>query len=315
MNRKTYIAVSFVLAVIMLYSGAMGTLALSTAQAKDKPELRDDCTLDVIYSSAGKSFPEQEIKLYHIANITENAQYELCGNFTDYPVTVTGTASQSEWNEMTITLSSYILADGVAPDGTAVTDANGTAKFSHLTAGMYLVSSVRTENDGKYYVFESFLVAVPGIDESGNWLYNVCAKPKMSENTPSKGEVTYKVVKSWKDNGNKNRPDKVTIEIYKNNALTATIALNGDCGWMYTWKSIDDGSVWTVVEKNVSQNYKVEIQRNGDTFNVTNVCYSDEDSPQTGDTSNVYLYFIIMVIAGIALIVLGITQRKNRHAE
>ena len=53
---------------------------------------------------------------------------------------------------MTITLNSYILADGIAADQTAKTDARGKVVFDNLTAGIYLVSSVRTEQDGKYYV-------------------------------------------------------------------------------------------------------------------------------------------------------------------
>ena len=96
---------------------------------------------------------------------------------------------------MTITLNSYILADGIAADQTAKTDARGKVVFDNLTAGIYLVSSVRTEQDGKYYVFESFLAAVPGVDSEGQWVYSVSARPKMSVHTPAKGVVTYKAVK------------------------------------------------------------------------------------------------------------------------
>lgn len=317
MKRTAYLIVNLILAAVMVLSGAMGVYAASTTGAKEKVELRGDCTLDVTYSSDGAAFSEQNIKLWHVADITEDAQYTLAGSFKDYSVAVTGTSSQTEWNEMTVTLNSYILADGIAPDYTAETDENGKVSFKNLDAGMYIVGSVRTEKDGKNYVFESFMVAVPGVDENGEWLYNVTAKPKISENTPSKGEVTYKAVKTWKDNA-KGRPDSVKVEICKDGALQRDVTLNSENNWTYLWKTVDDGSVWTVTEKNVPSGYKVGIQKNGDTFNITNskrMPGQGESVPKTGDTSNVTLYFLLMALSGVTLVILGIVQRKKRREE
>ena len=317
MKRKVFLIVNLILAAVMVFSGTMCVYAASTTKMTEKPELRDDCTLKITYSSGNKTFTGQNIKLWHIADITDDAQYTLTGSFKDYPVTVTGTTSQAEWNEMTVTLNSYILADGIKADYESKTDSTGLAVFSDLTAGMYLVGSVRTEQDGKYYVFESFMVAVPGVGENGSWLYNVTAKPKMSENVPSKGEVPYKVVKTWKDTGNAGkRPDSVIVEIYKDEVLQESVTLNSENNWMYSWKTVDDGSVWTVTEKNVPTEYRVGIQKNGDTFNVTNVHTSNETPPKTGDNSNITLYLVLMAVSGATLIVLGVAQhRRRRHAE
>ena len=220
-------------------------------------QLRSDCTLDVTYSSEGMVFAGQDIKLWHIADITEDTQYALAGNFRSYPIQVTGTSSQSEWDEMTITLNSYILADGIAADQTTKTDARGKVVFDNLTAGIYLVSSVRTEQAGKYYVFESFLAAVPGVDSEGQWVYSVSARPKMSVHTPAKGEVTYKAVKAWRDGG-QDRPVSVSVEVRRDGQLQQAVTLSAENNWMYTWKAVDDGSVWTVNEVNVPEGY-VEI--------------------------------------------------------
>lgn len=220
-------------------------------------QLRSDCTLDVTYSSEGMVFAGQDIKLWHIADITEDAQYALAGSFRSYPIQVTGTSSQSEWDEMTITLNSYILADGITADQTAKTDARGKVVFDNLTAGIYLVSSVRTEQAGKYYVFESFLAAVPGVDSEGQWVYSVSARPKMSVHTPAKGEVTYKAVKAWRDGG-QDRPVSVSVEVRRDGQLQQSVTLSAENNWMYTWKAVDDGSVWTVNEVNVPVGY-VEI--------------------------------------------------------
>lgn len=289
MKRISYRIANFILIAALLLSEAVTAHAASTTEASEKVQLRSDCTLDVTYSSDGMVFAGQDIKLWHIADITEDAQYALAGSFRSYPIQVTGTSSQSEWDEMTITLNSYILADGIAADQTAKTDARGKVVFDNLTAGIYLVSSVRTGQDGKYYVFESFLAAVPGVDSEGQWVYSVSARPKMSVHTPAKGEVTYKVVKAWRDGG-RGRPVSV---------------------------SVDDGSVWTVNEVNVPAGYTVGIQRSGDTFSITNTKPETPagNNPKTGDTTNMTLYVLLMAASGLALLVVGIVLRKKSHAK
>ena len=281
-KKISYRIANFILIAALLLSGTVTAHAASTTEASEKVQLRSDCTLDVTYSSEGMVFAGQDIKLWHIADITEDAQYALAGSFRSYPIQVTGTSSQSEWDEMTITLNSYILADGIAADQTAKTDARGKVVFDNLTAGIYLVSSVRTEQDGKYYVFESFLAAVPGVDSEGQWVYSVSARPKMSVHTPAKGEVTYKAVKAWRDGG-QDRPVSVSVEVRRDGQLQQSVTLSAENNWMYTWKAVDDGSVWTVNEVNVPEGYTVGIQRSGDTFSITNTKPETPDRKSSAD--------------------------------
>lgn len=105
MKRISYRIANFILIAALLLSGAVTAHAASTTEASEKVQLRSDCTLDVTYSSEGMAFAGQDIKLWHIADITEDAQYALAGSFRSYPIQVTGTSSQSEWDEMTITLN------------------------------------------------------------------------------------------------------------------------------------------------------------------------------------------------------------------
>ncbi len=316
MKKITYRIANFILIAVLLLSGVVTAHAASTTEASEKVQLRSDCALDVTYSAEGMVFAGQDIQLWHVADITEDAQYTLVGRFQAYPIQVTGTSSQSEWDEMTNTLNAYILADGIAPDRTARTDASGKVTFDNLTAGLYLVSSVRTEQDGKYYVFESFLAAVPGVDDGGQWVYSISAKPKMSVHTPVMDEVTYKAVKAWKDGG-QGRPGSVSIEIRKDGQLQQTVTLSTENNWMYTWKAVDDGSVWTVNETNVPEGYTVGIQRSGDTFSITNAkpAAPAGNHPQTGDTTNTTLYVVLMAASGLALLVLGIVLRKKSRAK
>ena len=301
MKRISYRIANFILIAALLLSGAVTAHAASTTEASEKVHLRSDCTLDVTYSSGGMVFAGQDIKLWHIADITEDAQYALAGSFRSYPIQVTGTSSQSEWDEMTITLNSYILADGIAADQTAKTDARGKVVFDNLTAGIYLVSS---------------LAAVPGVDSEGQWVYSVSARPKMSVHTPAKGEVTYKVVKAWRDGG-RGRPVSVSVEVRRDGQLQQSVTLSAENNWMYTWKAVDDGSVWTVNEVNVPAGHTVGIQRSGDTFSITNTKPETPagNNPKTGDTTNMTLYVLLMAASGLALLVVGIVLRKKSHAK
>ena len=75
MKRISYRIANFILIAALLLSGAVTAHAASTTEASEKVQLRSDCTLDVTYSSEGMVFAGQDIKLWHIADITEDAQY------------------------------------------------------------------------------------------------------------------------------------------------------------------------------------------------------------------------------------------------
>ena len=96
MKKISYRIANFILIAALLLSGAVTAHAASTTEASEKVQLRSDCTLDVTYSSEGMVFAGHDIKLWHIADITEDAQYTLAGSFRSYPIQVTGTSSQSE---------------------------------------------------------------------------------------------------------------------------------------------------------------------------------------------------------------------------
>ena len=138
----------------------------------------------------------------------------------------------------------------------------------------------------------------------------------MSVNTPAKGEVTYKAVKSWRDGG-QDRPVSVSVEVRRDGQLQQSVTLSAKNNWVYTWKAVDDGSVWTVNEVNVPEGYTVGIQRSGDTFSITNTKPETPagNIPQTGDTTNVTLYVLLMAASGLALLVMGIVLRKKSHAK
>lgn len=109
--------------------------------------------------------------------------------------------SQTEWDTLRGTLLACIAADSIAPDFTAVTGTGGKAVFTGLSAGLYLVDKTDMTVGGSTWQYAAALLAVPGADSGGNWVYDVTSVPKHTEK-PCGGDdpdtpVTYTVVKLW----------------------------------------------------------------------------------------------------------------------
>ena len=168
MKRKMFFAaVNSILILAVMLSFVQLALAVSTADAKEKPELKNDCSLTLHYTHGENEFAGLDVVLYHVADLTNDVQYALSGSFAPCPVSVSGVTSQSEWNEIAVTLNSFIVSEKIAPIKHTLTDENGTAVFEGLTAGLYLLNELRAEQGDAVYIFGSFLVSVPGIDENG----------------------------------------------------------------------------------------------------------------------------------------------------
>lgn len=112
-------------------------LVTTTAQAAEKPNAAVDtsrsCTLTLQYAASG-----QTVRLYRAADISSNGRYTLCGAFAGYGIFMPAGNGQAEWDALRDTLLAYIAADALAPDGTAVTGADGRAVFTGLSAGITL---------------------------------------------------------------------------------------------------------------------------------------------------------------------------------
>lgn len=70
-------------------------------------------------------------------------------------------------------------------------------------------------------------------------------------------------------------------------------------------------------EVNVPKGYTVGIQRSGDTFSITNTKPETPagNPPQTGDTTNITLYVLLMAASGLTLLVDGIVLRKKSREK
>ena len=273
------------------------------------------CTLTVVYAGDGVPFEGLQIEIFRMGELNDEGVYTLAGDFRKYPVEISHVTTQAEWHTIADTLASYALTDRLTPTATRLTDQEGEADFGELPFGMYLVLAEQYQNGETVYLFENFLVVLPGVDGEGNPQYHIRAIPKHDQYTPSPQEIPYKVIKEWKDGDGRDRPDFVTVEIFRDGTLQYTQKLSSENNWSFAWTAPDDGAVWTVTEQDVPHGYTVTMEKNGETFVVTNHRIPDEssdssDPPVTGDTEVLWPYVLGLFFAGAILAAVALRGRR-----
>ena len=268
-------------------------------------------SLTLYYQKDGIAFPDQQIAIYRVAQAFPDGTFELIEPFSAYPVNIHGITMQEQWQHVATTLYAYLIADGVAPDAQAKTDADGIARFTELETGLYLVREVVAENNGGTYLFNQFMIYLPTPQTDGTFDYDMEARPKCTSFIP---KTQYTVTKLWQDAGNQeNRPREITVDIYKDGQLQETQVLSANNNWSYTWY-VSDGAPgkWTVAERNVNASYKVSIQQNGSHFSIVNTCTSHQEMPPTGDRFSPLPWMMGLCFSGIMLLILGLYGRRRK---
>lgn len=269
------------------------------------------CSITVHYTKDGVAFPGLEISIYRVASASSDGTFQLTAPFSGYPVRIHGISSQIEWDNTASTLLSYIAIDNIPAERTVTTGYNGTAVFSNLKTGLYLVKGVTGENNSGIYTFKDFFLYLPTPNSDGTHTYDVEAIPKCVGVTP---KTEYTVTKLWKDTGyTDKRPASVTVEILKDGVIQETVVLNADNNWTYTWYVPDGQGDWTVVEKYTPDGYTVTIAEKDTTFTITNTYKTPPtDVPKTGDTFPLWPWLMAMGGSGLLLILLGIHYSRRK---
>ena len=290
--------------------------AASTADAKEPISPDKDCSSTISYCYDGKSFSNHPVRLYKIADVSADFQYTLTAPFANSGLILNGVQSVSEWNVIRSTLETHILAYDVDADLTGVTDQEGQVCFNALKPGLYLAITEQVLQNDWIYAFNSALIALPGLGTDGLWQYEVAVTSKSKAIPPAETdeEIEFKVLKLWKgDNGRSDRPQSIEVEIFRDGVSYQTVILSEENHWTFSWFAKDDGATWKVVERNVPSGYTMTVEERETSFVLTNTRPPDKpDVPETGDTSNIMLYFVLMNVSGIMLIILGIAGKRKR---
>lgn len=321
MAKRRIGIIAFALSICLLFMPCRA-LAASTADAKEPINPNKTGSLTLSYCGEGIAFSALPICLYKIADVSADSRYTLAPSFKNTHLILDGITSAGEWNVMCSTLEAYILANNVAADFNARTDAEGKATFDALKPGIYLAMTEDVVRNETTYVFQSSFIALPRLGEDGFWQYSVAATAKCKILPPieTDEEIEFKVTKLWKgDSGTGNRPKSIEIEIFRNGKSYETVRLSDQNHWTYRWKATDDGSDWKVFERNVPAGYTMTVEGRETSFLVTNTFIENHPntpgSPDTGDASNIMLWFILMILSGCMLIISGITRKRTAYDE
>ncbi len=285
--------------------------SLSTVDAQEKIDVNRGCNLTLNYYYEDYNINNINVKIYYVASVTEDFQYQLSSNFSKYSVKINGLTTEQEWQILKQTLNSYIEADQILETESTLIKDNKVSKFN-LKPGLYLIKTEKIENEEYILSFDSFLINVPFLNDDGIWNYDINVYPKAEEYIPKYEDVTYKVIKEWNDLID-SRPKNIDVQIYKDENLVENIVLSSDNNWTYEWTTKDDGTNWTVVERNIPNGYDVSILAKGRTFIIINTDSEyKEENPYTVDNINLYLYLLGGSLLGIVLLVISLLIRKKK---
>lgn len=269
-----------------------------------------DTSLTLHYQKEGIVFADLSVRIYRVAEACPDGTFDLIAPFDAYPVNIHGITMQEQWQDVAETLVGYVAADGIVATREGKTDATGTATFTGLQTGLYLVREVIAEHDTGTYLFNQFMVYLPTPQADGSFLYDVEANPKCVMFLP---RDQYTVTKLWQDAGHQDqRPKEVKVEIYRDGVLQETVFLNAENNWSYTWP-VDEGDAakWTVVERTVKDPYEVAIRKNGATFSIVNTWQEPGDIPPTGDSFALLPMLLLAGLSGVMLLLLGLRSRRG----
>lgn len=319
MAKRRMAVIFFVLCFCLVFM-PFYVQAASTTNASEPINKNQDCVLTLSFAHEGTTFENVSVGLFKIADVTSDFRYTLTSTFESTNLILNGIQSNGEWNVIRNTLETYIHADNIEANRDAISDSNGQVCFEALEVGLYLAVVGDVVQGEEIYIFDSTLVALPGQDVDGNWQYQVTVSSKSERIPPieSDEKKELKVLKLWKgDEGKNNRPKSVEVEIFCNGISWEKIVLSQENNWSYSWETKEINAKWMVIERNTSSEYTMTVEERDASFIITNTLTTKEpdDSTQTGDTTNIMLYIVLMFLSGGLLIILGITGKKNAYEE
>lgn len=321
LNRRAH-KIAILLALFVCLTGIIPGGAL----AADALDTTKPCSLTLVCSYQMKALEGMQIRAYRVADGTADTGFTLSGAFASLPVSLNG-LSTADWSTAAATLASYIQPNGIAATASAQTDGTGSATFSGMAQGLYLVVGDTLRIGQNSYIVEPFLIALPALSQTGAWQYDVTAYPKIVD--PEEGiPVSYDllVVKQWVDEGaSVTRPDSIEIALLRDGVIYDTRTLSAAGAWRYTWTDLSNQYIWSAIETTALSGYTVKYQRSTTTLVIINTARSldttddsddlDKDIPKTGlSWWPVYL----LAVAGVALFTIGWRRRygtRGKHHE
>lgn len=265
----------------LLLSLILLSLLPGSALAREWVDLSQTASLTIRYPVADVAF-----RLYQAAEFSRTGTLSLTEAFADCGVSI-DQPDQAGWKGATEAMAAWTARERIEPSASGKTGPDGTAVFTGLAPGLYLVLWEGCTSGGYLYTPEPFLISLPGLAEDDSWVYSITADPKYGKTsddpTPSNpGTVDRKVLKVWKDAGHEDlRPEEIRVQLLRDGEVYDTVTLSAENGWRHTWEDLSKQFVWQVIEEDVPDGYTVTVTREGITFVVTNTAETEipEETP------------------------------------
>lgn len=226
-----------------------------------------------------KVIPDATFHIYRIGYVDEDGKIYAMDPYAQYPVVITDVDNDGNAGAA-LAMKGFVLAEGLEPDASAVTDRNGVCVFENLPAGIYLVFADACQNGGRVYFAQAALVRLPGKMLGGEWNYDVNIIPKYDSREAGGPPIERRVIKIW-DNENRlhtGRPHRIDLVLLKDGEIYDRVKINARNSWRYTWEDLESDSDWTVAELPAPEGYTVSVSQEGVTFKITNTAI-DESTP------------------------------------
>ncbi len=119
--------------------------------------------------------------VYRVADISSYGIFTLLPQYEESGVSVNQLEESDaiDWRTQAQQLAQWVQTNNLSADAQKSTNKNGTAVFSQLDTGLYLVIGSNTKVSGTQYHSAPFLVSIPEQTSDGTaWTYEVTANPK-----------------------------------------------------------------------------------------------------------------------------------------
>lgn len=126
------------------------------------------------------NFDNTNTKLCFIADITNDLEYQLSSNFSNYYLNINDLTNDNKLNFLKETIDNYITNDNTK-ETTFQTIKNNTISFTNLKPDLYFIKTDKINTKDYSYIFDNSLISIPTLSKDGEWLYDIDIYPKIEK--------------------------------------------------------------------------------------------------------------------------------------
>lgn len=288
----------------LLCAALLGLVLLSLAAPAVVAQPEQLCTLNIDYIHEEVPVSGAQFRLYRIANLDDRYEPVYTGIFSDLRL------DAEELGNAVLDLYERVEAQNAQPEHTVTTDQEGQASISGIEAGAFLlVGESATVGSFTYHVDKQILILPTQSQRTGQWESTLTLRPKSTKLPSDLQLIGIKTEKRWEDQGYENdRPNAISVRLLRDGKTVSTVTLSEANNWTYTWTNLLPNARWSV-EEDVPQGYVVNVEKNENTFTLTNYRKNIE---QTGQ---IWWPVITVICVGLVLILLGVSLRRSGRHE